>query len=91
MALKVTIIGVGLVGEKIVHCLKERDFPCEWPPRVAATRERSEVLAGESMLVEETTEDVFRGADLVLFAGKEGQEEPVLHGGKQQKRQVQYA
>ena len=72
MALKVTVIGVGLVGETIVHCLKERDFPCEWPPRVAATRERSKVLAGESMLVEETTEDVFRGADLVLFAGKEG-------------------
>jgi len=72
LALKVTVIGVGLVGETIVHCLKERDFPCEWPPRVAATRERSKVLAGESMLVEETTEDVFRGADLVLFAGKEG-------------------
>lgn len=72
MALKVTVIGVGLVGETIVHCLKERDFPCEWPPRVAATRERSKVLAGESMLVEETTEDVFKGADLVLFAGKEG-------------------
>ncbi len=72
MALKVTVIGVGLVGETIVHCLKERDFPCEWPPRVAATRERSKVLAGESMLVEETTKDVFMGADLVLFAGKEG-------------------
>ena len=72
MALKVTVIGVGLVGETIVHCLKERDFPCEWPPRVAATRERSKVLAGESMLVEETKEDVFKGADLVLFAGKEG-------------------
>jgi len=72
LALKVTVIGVGLVGETIVHCLKERDFPCEWPPRVAATRERSKVLAGESMLVEETKEDVFKGADLVLFAGKEG-------------------
>lgn len=72
MALKVTVIGVGLVGETIVHCLKERNFPCEWPPRVAATRERSKILAGESMLVEETTEDVFKGADLVLFAGKEG-------------------
>ena len=72
MALKVTVIGVGLVGETIVHCLKERDFPCEWPPRVAATRERSKVLAGEAMLVEETTENVFKGADLVLFAGKEG-------------------
>jgi len=72
LALKVTVIGVGLVGETIVHCLKERNFPCEWPPRVAATRERSKILAGESMLVEETTEDVFKGADLVLFAGKEG-------------------
>ena len=43
MALKTTAIGVGLVGEAIVHCLKERRFPCEWPPRVAATRERSQV------------------------------------------------
>jgi aspartate-semialdehyde dehydrogenase len=72
MAIKVTVIGVGLVGETIVQCLKERDFPCEWPPRVAATRERSEVLAGEKLKVEETTENVFKNADLVLFAGKEG-------------------
>ena len=72
MSIRVTVVGVGLVGETIVHCLKERNFPCAWPPRVAATRERSEVLAGESMLVEETTEDVFKDADLVLFAGKEG-------------------
>jgi aspartate-semialdehyde dehydrogenase len=72
MALNVTVIGVGLVGETIVQCLKERDFPCEWPPRVAATRERSKVLAGEKIQVEETTSKVFEGADLVLFAGKEG-------------------
>ena len=72
MALKVTIIGVGLVGETIVSCLKERNFPCEWPPCVAATRERPKSLAGEEMQVVETTEEVFKGADLVLFAGKEG-------------------
>ncbi|MBE3135451.1 MAG: aspartate-semialdehyde dehydrogenase [Acidobacteria bacterium] len=72
MGLKVTVVGVGLVGEAIVSCLKERKFPCEWPPRVAATRERPETLAGEKMLVEETTADVFQGADLVLFAGQEG-------------------
>jgi len=72
MALKVTVIGVGLVGETIVSCLKERNFPCEWPPRVAATRERSELLAGEKMQVVETTADVFENTDLVLFAGKEG-------------------
>ncbi|MGB2755824.1 MAG: aspartate-semialdehyde dehydrogenase [Phycisphaerae bacterium] len=72
MSLNVTVVGVGLVGEAIVSCLKERKFPCEWPPRVAATRERPETLAGEKMLVEETSAEVFAGADLVLFAGREG-------------------
>ena len=72
MGLKVTVVGVGLVGEAIVSCLKERKFPCEWPPRVAATRERPETLAGEKMQVEETSAASFEGADLVLFAGQEG-------------------
>ncbi len=72
MGLKVTVVGVGLVGEAIVSCLKERKFPCEWPPRVAATRERPETLAGEKMLVEETGAKSFEGADVVLFAGQEG-------------------
>ena len=72
MALKVTVVGVGLVGETIVSCLKQRGFPCQWPPRVTATRARRQVIAGEEMQVEETSADVFRGADLVLFAGKEG-------------------
>ena len=72
MAIKVAVIGVGLVGETIVSCLKERNFPCEWPPRIAATRERPELMAGEKMYVEETTAEVFKNIDLVLFAGKEG-------------------
>ena len=72
MSLNVTVVGVGLVGEAIVSCLKERKFPCRWPPRVAATRERPETLAGERMLVEETSAEVFEDADLVLFAGQEG-------------------
>jgi aspartate-semialdehyde dehydrogenase len=46
----------------------------EWPPRVCATKARSEVLAGENLLVEETTKDSFKGADLVFFAGREGAE-----------------
>jgi len=72
MPLNVTVVGVGLVGEAIVSCLKERKFPCRWPPRVVATRERPETLAGEKMLVEETGAESFSGADLVLFAGQEG-------------------
>jgi aspartate-semialdehyde dehydrogenase len=72
MALKVAVIGVGLVGETIVSCLKERNFPCDWPPRIAATYERPELIVGERMQVEETTAEVFKNADLILFAGKEG-------------------
>jgi len=72
MAIKVAVIGVGLVGETIVSCLKERGFPCEWPPRIAATRERPELIAGEQIQVDETTAEVFKNIDLVLFAGKEG-------------------
>ena len=72
MSLNVTIVGVGLVGETIASCLKERDFPCQWPPRVAATRERPETIAGQKMQVEETRAEVFQGANVVMFAGKEG-------------------
>ena len=44
---KVAVIGVGMVGEQIISILRERDLPIEWPPKVYATRERTEALAGE--------------------------------------------
>ena len=72
MALKVTVVGVGMVGEQIVSILRERDFPMEWPPRICATRARSETLAGEGFKVEETGDEAFDGAEVVFFAGKEG-------------------
>jgi aspartate-semialdehyde dehydrogenase len=72
MVIKTAVIGVGLVGETIVSCLKERKIPCEWPPVIAATHEREEVVDGERLHVRETSADVFKGIDLVLFAGKEG-------------------
>ena len=72
MALKITVVGVGMVGEQIVSILKERNLPMEWPPRVCATRERTEILGGEEFLVEKISEDSFDGTDVVLFAGKEG-------------------
>ncbi len=74
MALNVTVVGVGMVGEQIVSIMKERSFPAEWPPRVCATRERKEVLGGEMFHVKETGEDSFEGADVVFFAGREGAE-----------------
>ena len=45
MSLTVTVVGVGMVGEEIVSILRERNFPMEWPPRICATRTRSETLA----------------------------------------------
>jgi aspartate-semialdehyde dehydrogenase len=72
MAAKVTVVGVGMVGDQIISILKERNLPVKWPPRVCATRKRTEILAGEKMRVEEISADSFKGADVALFAGKEG-------------------
>jgi aspartate-semialdehyde dehydrogenase len=72
MAAKVVVIGVGMVGEQIVSILKERNLPIAWPPRVCATRERTETLAGETFEVEKVSKDSFGNADVVLLAGKEG-------------------
>ncbi len=69
---KVTVVGVGMVGEQIVSILRERNLPIEWPPRVCATRERTEILAGEKFSVEKVSEESFKDATVVLFAGKEG-------------------
>ncbi|MBU7004576.1 MAG: aspartate-semialdehyde dehydrogenase [Theionarchaea archaeon] len=74
MPLDVTVVGVGKVGEQIVSILRERNFPMEWPPRICATRERTEVVDGEKFLVTETNEDSFKDADAVFFAGREGAE-----------------
>ncbi len=72
MAARVIVIGVGMVGEQIISILKERNLPMEWPPKVYATWERTEMLGGESFFVEKITADSFKGVDVALFAGKEG-------------------
>lgn len=72
MAANVTVVGVGMVGEAIISILRERNLPINWPPRVCATRERTEVLDGEEFHVEAVSEKSFADADVVLFAGKEG-------------------
>lgn len=72
MALKATVVGVGMVGDQIISILRERDFPIEWPPMVCATRERTEMLDGEKFYVKKTDESCFKDRDIVFFAGKEG-------------------
>ncbi len=72
MAYRVGVVGVGPVGDRIYRVLKERNFPIDGEPVFMATRERTEVLAAEEVLVREVSEDLFRDLDVVFFAGREG-------------------
>ncbi len=72
MTVKVGLIGVGPVGDRIVRCLKERDFPLAGPLRVMATRYRREILGDEEFEVHETSAELFAGLEVVFFAGREG-------------------
>ena len=72
MTVRAGLVGVGPVGDRIVRCLRERNFPLSEPLRVMATRARREVLGGEEFAVEETRQELFEGLDVVFFAGREG-------------------
>jgi aspartate-semialdehyde dehydrogenase len=66
---KVGLVGVGAVGTEIIKVLKERNFPCG-KVQVFASRERDEVILGETYHVLPATENSFEGMDIILFAGK---------------------
>lgn len=62
------LVGVGAVGAEMIKVLRERKFPAK-SIQVFASRERDEVIAGETFHVMPTTEDIFKGLDIALFAG----------------------
>jgi aspartate-semialdehyde dehydrogenase len=62
------LVGVGAVGAEMIKVLRERKFPAK-SIQVFASRERDEIIAGEKFHVMPTTEDVFKGLDIALFAG----------------------
>jgi len=70
--MRVGIVGVGPVGDRIVRVLEERNFPVDGEPLVMATAERPEVLGGREFLVRETAAELFEGLDVAFFAGREG-------------------
>jgi aspartate-semialdehyde dehydrogenase len=72
MGLKVGLLGVGPVGDRILQVLSERKFPVDGTVTVMATKEREEILGGQPVQVKKISEDIFAGLDLVFFAGKEG-------------------
>ena len=65
-------MGVGPVGDRIVRCVRERNFPLSEPLRVMATSARTEMLGGEQIQVQATRAELFEGLDVVFFAGREG-------------------
>jgi aspartate-semialdehyde dehydrogenase len=65
----VGLVGVGAVGAEMLKVLKERSFPCD-KVQVFASRERDEVINGETYHVLKACEKSFEGMDIVLFAGK---------------------
>lgn len=67
---KVALVGVGAVGTEMIKVLKERNFPLEGQVQVFASRERDEVILGETYHVLPATAESFKGFDIVLFAGK---------------------
>jgi aspartate-semialdehyde dehydrogenase len=68
----VAVVGVGLVGERLVAELRRREFPMR-ELRVLARTARRAVLAGETFEVGVAEPDAFEGVDYALFAGTEGE------------------
>jgi len=68
---KVGLVGIGAVGTEMIKVLRQRNFPAS-EIRILATRDREEVVAGETFQVRETKAEAFDGLDIVLFAGTEG-------------------
>lgn len=65
------LVGIGAVGAEMISVLRQRNFPAK-EIKVFASRERDEVIAGETFHVLPTTAESFTGLDIVLFAGGTG-------------------
>ena len=70
--MRVGLVGVGPVGDRIISVINERSFPIDGDVVVMATSERPEVLGGRECLVKKTAAELFEGLDVVFFAGREG-------------------
>jgi len=67
----VAVIGVGAVGEEMLRVLKQRRFPIN-QIKVFARRNREITVDGAKYQVEELKPESFKGIDIALFAGTEG-------------------
>jgi aspartate-semialdehyde dehydrogenase len=69
---RVIVVGIGMVGSKMVEVLLERKKLPIKELKVLATRERDEMVAGRKFRVKKTVPEEFDGFDVAFFAGTEG-------------------
>lgn len=69
---KVVVVGIGMVGSKMVEILLERTKLPIKEIKILATRERYEKVAGRKYLVKKAAAGEFDGFDVAFFAGTEG-------------------
>ncbi len=68
---QVAVVGAtGAVGERMISILEERNFPVSRLFPIASARSvgKEVIFRGESIQVEELTEDSFEGVDIALFS-----------------------
>jgi len=67
----------GAVGNQMITCLEERDFPVQEIKLLASSRSKGRELTfkGRSVKVEEMTENSFEGMDIALFSAGGGTSE----------------
>lgn len=68
----VAVVGVGAVGEEMLRLLKERNFPVN-NLRVFARTTREIKVDNQTYQVEQISPEAFKGIDIALFAGTEGE------------------
>ncbi|MDP8266657.1 MAG: aspartate-semialdehyde dehydrogenase [Candidatus Aceula meridiana] len=68
----VAVVGVGVVGQEMIRTLKQREFPIK-ELFVFARSDRTISINGNNYSVKTLTKDSFKGVDIALFAGTEGE------------------
>ena len=68
----VAVIGVGAVGQEMLRCLRQRNFPIK-ELRVFARSSRDIEVDAEKYSVKTISPEGFKGINIALFAGTEGE------------------
>src|SRR3989339_1799824 len=68
----VAVVGAGVLGEEMLRVLHQRNFPVG-ELRVFARSARNIQVDGQAYSVQPITPEGFKGVDIALFAGTEGE------------------